>query len=298
MNDNIKKFNAKFGDVTTISGNTNEIRYNMNTFDQLEYDCWNLIKKYAEHFGLEIKHVNNDKDDIDFSLAKELQETVLQLFEDAGIEFIDLEQEKEEPAFVSLDDKINNANQREQQQAQKEDKHLIWGDIDLNFADWVDDLRAEYPDLTEDGLYEKMCEINADYLDDERANLDIQLNQPIIAIADIGRWDGRYSGYGMIESGNIKDCLESGMDYKEWFVDKEGDLRFKGIHHDGTNYYLYRVLKDNITDEEIEDFQDKIIEGKATKADIEKYTDRLGDEIGKVYGWEFSKDKSEPEQTR
>ena len=41
----------------------------------------------------------------------------------------------------------------------------------------------------------------------ERVNLDIHLNENILIIADIGRWNGRFSGYKEISSGNIKDCL-------------------------------------------------------------------------------------------
>ena len=43
-------------------------------------------------------------------------------------------------------------------------------------------------------------------------------------IGDLGRWHGRVSGYKMIDSGNIKDCLYSDTDYTEWYVDKYGDV--------------------------------------------------------------------------
>ena len=57
-------------------------------------------------------------------------------------------------------------------------KHLIWSNYDLDYADWKDDLEAEYPDLSEDDRMALMYEINSDYLDDERANLNI-LSTPI-----------------------------------------------------------------------------------------------------------------------
>ena len=90
-------------------------------------------------------------------------------------------------------------------------EHTIW-DSQPDYADWQDDLAAEYPDMTEDERYERMLDINADYLEDERANLNVTLGMPILLIADIGRWDGRYSGYGVIRSGNIRDCLRSDLD--------------------------------------------------------------------------------------
>ena len=58
-----------------------------------------------------------------------------------------------------------------------------------------------------------MCETNADYLSDERVNLNIQLSQPILVIADLGLWNGRRMGYKEIPSGNIRDCLSGGYDY-------------------------------------------------------------------------------------
>lgn len=165
--------------------------------------------------------------------------------------------------------------------------HLIWSNYDLDYLDFKDDLEENYPELSEDDRIDIMYEQNNEYLDDERYNLDIQLSRPILLIADIGKWDGRYNGYTEIKSGNIRDCLYSSMDYNTWYVDRYGDLRCDAVHHDGTNHYIYRVYKDGVSDTQIENLQWKILEGKATRADITRLTDRLGDEIGKVYGWEF-----------
>ena len=168
-----------------------------------------------------------------------------------------------------------------------QENHIVWSDVNLDFDKWKDDLTDQYPDASDDELIAKMYEINSDYLDDERTNLNIQLPQSIIVIADLGRWNGRFSGYKMIDSGNIKDCLQSECDMNEWYVDKNGDFRCKAIHHDGTNYYLYRTFKDNVTESQIERLQDKIYDGTATRRDITRVTRRLGDDIGAVYGWSF-----------
>lgn len=163
--------------------------------------------------------------------------------------------------------------------------HKIWSNTDLDFEDWREDLKAEYPDLSEDELIEKMYEINDLYIDDERANLNIQLSQPIIVIGDIGRWNGRVTGYKMIDSGNVKDCFEPLGEYIKWYVDEEGNFRADAYHHDGENHYLYRAFKKGTTEEQIEDLTDKIYNGEVTQADIEEVTERLGGYIGKVYGW-------------
>ena len=185
-------------------------------------------------------------------------------------------------------------------QNQAVDRHVIWSDIDLDIDDWRDGLKEEYPGLTEDEMYALMCEINSEYLDDERANLNIQLSQPIIAIGDLGLWYGRRSGYKMIESGNIRDCLYSNrdIDYAEWYLDEHGDLCSEQIHHDGTNHILYRVFKEGTTDWQRENLKEKIYAGRATRADISRLTKRLGDEIAQVYGWSIPKMRIGKEQER
>lgn len=166
-------------------------------------------------------------------------------------------------------------------------RHIIWSNYALDYEDWRADLEAEYPDLSDQERENLMYEINGDYLDDERANLNIQLSQPILVIADLGRWNGRFSGYKEIESGKISDCLYEDTDYTTWFVDKNGDMRCEAIHHDGTNFYLYRTYKEGATEAQIDRLKEKIYNGTATRADITRVTRRLGDEIGKVYGWDF-----------
>ena len=166
-----------------------------------------------------------------------------------------------------------------------EDRHIIWSNYDLDYEDWRDDLEAEYPDLTEEQRIALMYEINGDYLDDERVNLDIQLSQPILVIGDLGLWYGRRSGYKEIKSGNIRDCLYADTDYSTWYVDRLGDLRCDALHHDGTNHYLYRAYKDGVRESQIDLLKDKLYRGIATRADVTRITRRLGDDIARVYGF-------------
>lgn len=188
---------------------------------------------------------------------------------------------------------------------QQNDRHIIWSNMNLDVDDWREGYE-EYLEINElddapadeNELYQWMVETNDEYLYDERANLNVQLSQPIIAIADLGLWYGRRSGYKMIDSGNIKDCLYSDTDYTEWYVDKYGDLRADAAHHDGTNHYLYRVFKHGVTETQIENLQNKIYCGKATRADITRVTRRLGDEIAKVYGFDIPKQRATAELAR
>lgn len=176
------------------------------------------------------------------------------------------------------------------------EQRVIWSNYNLDLNDWRDDLLEQYPGKTEDELYSLMCEHNNMQLDDERTNLDIQVPGVILLIADIGRWNGRFPGYQEIKSGNIKDCLHTSMDYATFYVDKLGDLRCDAVHHDGTNHYLYRVYKRGVSEAQIERLQEKILDGTATRRDITRITNRLGDAIGKVYGWSFPKEPKDHER--
>ena len=168
---------------------------------------------------------------------------------------------------------------------------FIWSNYGLDYEDWRDDLEAEYPDLSEDERISLMYEINGDYLDDERANLNVQLSQPILVVGDLGLWNGRRMGYKEIPSGNIRDCLYGDTDYSTWYVDRLGDLWCDAIHHDGTNHYLYRVYKDSASPSQIELLKEKLYRGIATRADITRVTRRLGDDIAKVYGFSIPRQR-------
>ena len=179
----------------------------------------------------------------------------------------------------------------------KDGRHIIWRN-DIDYDDWREDLEEQYPDLTEAERMELMYELNGDYLDDERSNLDIQLSRPILVVGDLGLWNGRRMGYKEIPSGNIRDCLYSDYDYTTWYVDRNGDFRCDDTHHDGTNHYLYRVYKDNVSQAQKDRLKEKIYNGTATRADIVRVTRRLGDEIGKVYGWSFPTRRRERGEAR
>lgn len=172
-----------------------------------------------------------------------------------------------------------------------DEKHIIWSNYHLDYADWKEDLEAEYPDLSEEERISLMYEINDEYLGDERINLNIQLSQPILVVADLGLWYGRRTGYREIQSGNIRDCLYSEMDYATWYVDRRGDLCCDAIHHDGTNHYLYRVYKDDVRESQIDLLKEKLYNGTATRADITRVTRRLGDDIARVYGFSIPRQR-------
>jgi hypothetical protein len=42
----------------------------------------------------------------------------------------------------------------------------------------------------------------------------------------------------------------------------DGKFKADAIHHDGHNHYMYRVFKNGVSDEQIEELQDKIYSGQ------------------------------------
>lgn len=167
------------------------------------------------------------------------------------------------------------------------EKHVIWSNRDLDLEDWRETLEENYPEMDDYGLTDMMYRANDDNLPDERANLDIQVGGDILVVADLGRWDGRVIGYKLIESGNIKDCLYTNCELCEWYVDRDGEFRCDESHHDGTNHIYYRKFREGVTEEQKEDLLADIYDHKAKQEDIDRLTDKLGEAIGKVYGWNF-----------
>lgn len=169
--------------------------------------------------------------------------------------------------------------------------HTIWQNYDLDLEDWremviedreINGLPTDVDDAT---LCEDMYELNSNYLDDERMNLNIIVEGRIVAIADIGLWDGRRMGYKLYDH-NISDCLTffSDCEFAEFWVDRY-DFKCKQDHHDGCNFAVFREIKSNLSSDQVDYFLWKIYKGKATQSDITRCTKSLAKRIKEVYGW-------------
>lgn len=163
-------------------------------------------------------------------------------------------------------------------------KNIIWSN-NIDLQNYKEIFENDFANATEEEKYEAAIELNNEYLCDERQNLNIELGRPIIAIADLGLWNGRRNGYRIINSGNISDCLFSQADFVNWFVDEHKEFRCEEIHHDGTNYIHYRVFKNGITEKQLENFKYKILSGTIKPNDIYRMTESIGKKICEVYGW-------------
>ena len=57
----------------------------ITAFDEVEYALFDVIKQYADILGLKI--ITDEDNDIDFRSVKEVAETIINTFKDAGVEF-------------------------------------------------------------------------------------------------------------------------------------------------------------------------------------------------------------------
>jgi hypothetical protein len=114
--------------------------------------------------------------------------------------------------------------------------------------------------------------------------LDIELHQPIIAVADLGLWNGRSIGIGTSFGSNIRDIFKAmdNPDYEECsFFIADGNVVFEGVHHDGTNRVIFRKLKRG---ENADDITDSVIREDQFWNNYYDKTESIAPEICKVYG--------------
>lgn len=161
-------------------------------------------------------------------------------------------------------------------------KHIIWT-WDVTPEDWRDYLKDEIE--KEEDLYRLASEYNDEYLQDEIANLDLDVGSDIIMIADLGLWNGRHTGYKLLKTSRLNSVFGTALDRPTWYVDELGDLCCDDSHHDGTNHYLYRAWKPETSETKKENFLEKVYTGKVTRKDITRATKSIGGCVKAVYGW-------------
>lgn len=154
-----------------------------------------------------------------------------------------------------------------------------------NFGKKVEVTKEEYlKTLSEEDIYNECSELNNLWFYDTKRELETaDSGKGLIAIASLGFWNGRKSGYKKIDS--LVDCLSTSDDSLELYVDSNGDLRRTTSHHDGENYVLYRYWKEGLTERQKENFLLKVYKGNYTQKDIARYTCKAGLELSDTFGW-------------
>ena len=117
-------------------------------------------------------------------------------------------------------------------------------------------------------------------LDDERDNLDKELDGCIVAFCDLGFWYGRKQGSRVFGS-NVNSIFDVLQDYNRFYCDRY-NVRSRLVHHDGTHYCLYRVAP---TREAAQNICEKVAFGGMTEKQFRKATRSLRKYVADVYGW-------------
>lgn len=167
-------------------------------------------------------------------------------------------------------------------------KRIIWSNMNINPDDWKEIYKeiAEENGWDEDtddenNLWNYIYEELDHYIDDERMNLDVTTDGRILVVADLGLWYGRRQGYRILDR-NVKNILSADVDYVEWYSDGY-NIKATAAHHDGTNYYEYRVIRE---DRNIQNLLDAIDNGEEiTRKKLNYYTRSLEPYVRRVYGW-------------
>ena len=169
-------------------------------------------------------------------------------------------------------------------------KHIIWSNINLDIKDWrdgykewleINDIDDRDPNDEED-IYDWMVETNNEYLDDERMNLDKRLDGRILVFGSLGLWDGRKQGYKIINSRNLNSILD--FEYEGFEIYGDGyNILATECHHDGTNYYEYRMIRE---DRNIDKLLSAIYNGETiSRGKLNYYTKSLYKDVAEIYGW-------------
>lgn len=56
-------------------------------FDELEEECWDLVKSYCSRLGIKLIPDEDGKPPISFDVAKSIQDNILEHLQEAGVQF-------------------------------------------------------------------------------------------------------------------------------------------------------------------------------------------------------------------
>jgi hypothetical protein len=164
---------------------------------------------------------------------------------------------------------------------------IIATNIVDDYEDWEEGFK-EFCEINgldekERDLYEYIEDTQTEYLYEEIRSFEKPCGH-ILAIADLGLWDGRHQGYQVIKTCKVNGIFKVGnrCDYYKWYCDRY-NVRGEFIHHDGTNYVLFREIKDGVN---IDTLLQKIYDGETIDSKtLSKYTKSMRPYIQKVYGF-------------
>ena len=146
-------------------------------------------------------------------------------------------------------------------------------------------LSENYPEIeqTEEAITDEILNNIDRWYDDETDNLHKPLEGRILAIASMGLWNGRRTGYKILGT-SLLEVLTCpiGCDEKEVYFDGY-NIHAEGYHHDGRNFVEFREIRE---DKNIDKLLDKIYMNKPiSRSELNYYTKPLGKYVKQIYGW-------------
>ena len=166
-------------------------------------------------------------------------------------------------------------------------KHIIYTTENDFTEDFKDYEKANDCVLTEEQKEYLAFDWAVDNFKFEKENLDnvnLKYNTPLIAVANLGRWNGRCVAYKEINE--ISDFIDWGgcYDFVEVYADRY-NVNAILADHDGTTYATLRQLKPNRS---YDNFTNKLLncknEAEAKKL-ITSYTVSVVKAVNVLYGW-------------
>lgn len=146
-------------------------------------------------------------------------------------------------------------------------------------------LSENYPEIeqTKEAITDEVYDNIDRWYDDESDNLYKQLEGRILAIADMGLWYGRRTGYKILGN-NLNEVLTStiGCDEKEVYFDGY-NIKAEGYHHDGHNFVEYREIREG---KNINKLLNKIYDNEPiSRSKLNYYAKPLGKYVKQIFGW-------------
>lgn len=159
----------------------------------------------------------------------------------------------------------------------------IYDNTSDNFSDWKEDYLNEYEhakDYSDEDFWVRYNEDLTMWADDEKMNLDKELDGVIIAFADLGFWNGRTVGAKKFTS-NLNSIIDvCDCDYIKLYCDRY-NVKSNLMHHDGTHYLTYRLAPHN----KVNEIMERAKRGILTLEYFNKHTKSLRKTVAEIYGW-------------
>ena len=167
-------------------------------------------------------------------------------------------------------------------------KYMIYDSTD--YEGYEEFIKEEYPDIEEGSMHywDIINDQMTMWYEDELMNIST-VKGDFIALADLGRWNGRRIGYKEVKADTLDEAVKEVFcrDYMDivFGIEDDDEFVYEGHHHDATDYITIREWRKGLSDEAKERFLDTLYEGTVTEKAMRWYTKTIAPKVRRVYGW-------------